>query len=118
MDRKRIPVGHFCPLCCRQYEFSSKLRKYQDQLIREQKERAKQRPKFGKQRKACPYCLEKGIENRSKWTIRKKKVKPHESENWKCTCQKCGGVWHQNTGDEYYYLDKSLPKPEEVGAPK
>ena len=114
MDRKRIPVGLFCPLCCRQYAFSNQIKKYQDQLIEEQKERAKQRPKFGKQRKACPYCKQKGIVNLSKWYIRKMKVKPGESASWKCTCKICGGVWTQNTSDEYYYIDKSLPEPQEM----
>jgi len=118
VDRVRISVGCFCPLCCRQYEFSDKFRDYQEQLIEQQKERKKQRPKFGKQRKACPYCKQKGIVNRSKWYIRKMKVKPHESKSWKCTCKLCGGVWTQNTGDEYYHIDKNLPKPEELlGAP-
>lgn len=116
VNRKRIKCGLFCPLCCAQREFSQEIRDYQDALIKEKKARATARPRFNKKRKPCPYCLNKNppIINRSKWTIRKMKVKPHESESWKCTCKLCGGIWTQNTGKEYYYYDVNQPKPEEM----
>ena len=117
VDRKRITVGRFCPLCCNQFEFSDMFREYQEKLAREKHARSK-KPKLVKQRYACPYCREKGIINRLKWRIRKMQVKPDESDSWKCTCQKCGKIWTQNTPNEYYYIDKNLPRPEElIGAP-
>lgn len=118
--RKRITCGLFCPFCCNQVTFSEEIRTYQSKLLEEQKEKVKSKPKFHKTRKACPYCLQKNpsITNRLAWTIRKMRVKPNESESWKCTCKLCGGIWSQNTGEEYYYVDPTQPRPQELmGAP-
>ena len=118
LDRKRITVGQLCPLCCKQFSFTNNFRDYQTQLSRENQTRAKRKPKFSRQRKTCPYCRQKGIENRLKWKIRKMQVNPGETPHWKCTCQKCGRVWTQNTSEEYFFIDRNLPKPEELmGAP-
>jgi len=114
LDRRRITVGQLCPLCCRQFSFTNNFRDYQLQLVKENQTRAKRRPKFSRQRKVCPYCRQKGIVNRLKWKIRKMKVKQSESPHWRCTCQKCGGVWTQNTANEYFFIDQNLPKPEEL----
>ncbi len=114
LNRKRIKVGQFCPSCCRIFSFTGEFKKYQDELTKKIQERAKKKPRLRKQRHACPYCMEKGIVNRQKWKIRKMNVKQGDSPHWKCTCQRCGKVWTQNTPKEYYYIDQNLPKPEEL----
>jgi hypothetical protein len=119
-NRKRIPCGLFCPVCCIQVTFSDELRNYQKSLIEAKKAKEESKPKFHKTRKACPYCIQKtpSVINRLKWTIRKMKVKPDESPSWKCTCKICGGIWTTNSGDEFYYVDPTRPKPQEMmGAP-
>ena len=108
-NRKKLSSGSFCPVCFHQVTFSDELVKYRNKILKEQQDAPK--PKFvKKQRKACPYCYEKGIVNRSKWTIRKMPKKPSENQHWKCTCQRCGNVWQQNTSKQYFYYDPNEPK--------
>jgi len=110
-DRQRIPTGLFCPVCCTQITFSNELLTYSKEVLKENKEKTKSKPKFvKKQRRACPYCYENGIVNRSKWTIRKMIKKSDETQHWKCTCKKCGKVWTQSTSSEYFNIDPTQPK--------
>ena len=105
-DRKKTTIGNFCPRCLQFQTFDEEFDKKRTEIIIKQKLYAK--PKFSKlkkQRNACPYCMENGIINRQKWKLRIVIVKKNESPHWKGTCQKCGGVWGQNTSKEYHLID-------------
>ena len=77
----------------------------QEQKLKEKRKQEKLKPKFQKQRKQCPYCLEKGIINRSRWSLRKMPKKKNQTQHWKGTCHKCGNIWSQNTSKEYWIID-------------
>ncbi|NQV91697.1 hypothetical protein HQ489_04445 [Candidatus Woesearchaeota archaeon] len=117
-DRKRLTVGNFCPECLVFVNYASDFYKIRDNIIKENKERMKSKPKFlKKQRIACYYCWndkENPRENRSKWTIRKMPKKKDETQHWKCTCQLCGNVWTTNSGNEYHYYHEGYEEHESL----
>jgi len=103
-NRVRKSVGDFCPDCLKMIRYTSSFYKIHENIIKENKDKRKSKPKFLKQqRKACPYCLKKEIENRDKWTIKKLTKKKDKTQEWKCKCQLCENVWTSNSSDEYYY---------------
>lgn len=113
-ERKKLTVGLFCPQCLKIVRYNEDFNKFRDKIISENQEKSKLKPKFiKKQRKLCPYCQDKGKENRTKWTIRKIPKKKDETQSWKCTCQICGGVWTTNSGDEYWYYPEGYNKSHE-----
>jgi len=117
VNRVRIKCGLYCAICGRQITFSDELRKYQDDIFKEKKIKLKSKPKFQKRRLACGHCLEQGIVNRRKWTLRKMPKKKDETQHWKGTCNICGTVWSQSSGDEYYHYDPKNDPKDMIGAP-
>ena len=109
-NRKRLTVGMFCPQCLVFENYTKDFHDIRIKTIQENKEIRNKKPKFlKKERKACPYCYndkDNPRVNRVKWTIRKMVKKKDETQHWKCTCQLCGKVWTQNTGNEYHYYSK------------
>ena len=105
VKRKRISIGQFCIVCGVIRKYSKSYGNYQEQKLKEKRKQDKSKPKFQKQRKPCPFCLEKGIINRSRWSLRKMPKKKNQTQHWKGTCHKCGNIWSQNTSEEYFIID-------------
>ncbi len=102
-NRKKITIGNFCPRCLKFITFDDRFNKIREDIIKEIP-----KPKFSKlkkQRRLCVYCRDNGIINRQKWTLRKMPKRKDETQHWKGTCQKCGGVWGQNNNKEYDLID-------------
>ena len=104
-DRKKTTIGNFCPRCLTFQNFNSEFDKLRDKLISSNQNTKPKFSRLKKQRMACTYCIKNGIINRKKWTIKKMPKKKDETQQWKCTCKICGGVWGQNTSNEYHLID-------------
>ncbi len=103
--RKHTTIGNFCPRCLIFQTFDKVFEKLRDELLKENQNTKPKFSKLKKQRMACIYCIKNKIINRNKWTIRKMPKKKDETQHWKCTCKICGGVWSQNTSNEYNLID-------------
>ena len=103
--RKHTTIGNFCLRCLQFQTFDKGFDKLRDKLVRENQNTKPKFSKLKKQRRTCTDCMKKGIVNRQKWKLKKVIVKKNESPHWKGTCQKCGGVWGQNTSKEYDLID-------------
>ena len=96
IERKRKPIGQMCVICDDGLRYPTKLYLQLHELEKKQFGEKKM-PKHGtKKSKVCEKCRS------ANWKIRKMPKKPGETQHWKCTCQKCGNVWAQNTGEKYY----------------
>ena len=104
-NRKKTTIGNFCPRCLKFLNYSDTFYKLRDKLIKENQNTKPKFSKLKKQRILCIYCRDNNSINRQKWTLRKMPKKKDETQHWKGTCQKCGGVWSQNTSNEYDLID-------------
>ena len=103
--REMKTIGKFCPRCLTFQNFNPEFDKIRDKLIRSNQNTKPKFSKLKKQRRLCIYCRDNNIINRQEWTLRKMPKKKDGTQQWKGTCQKCGGVWGQSTSNEYDLID-------------